>query len=158
MIYAAKMMTIGRNNKLYGWLRRKFQSICKQRIGEKNGSYGSFWITNGVESKKIKGEIPEGWTKGRVGNFVAKKLRKLSEVEILKRKKLKEHRESLNVHKKSEIKILYNTYYKVYNELGFNKFCELFGYNKTQQNLVMQFKKYVDSFVPQKGIKRILDR
>ena len=70
LIYAAQMMTVSsentpRNNKLYGWLKRKYSIICKQRIGEKNGSFGSFWITNGIESKRIKDEIPEGWQKGR---------------------------------------------------------------------------------------------
>lgn len=35
--------------------------------GSKNSQFGSFWITNGTESKKIKrnGFIPEGWYKGR---------------------------------------------------------------------------------------------
>lgn len=69
LIHAAKMMTISsrctkRSNKLYGWLRRKFHEACQQRIGEKNGSFGSFWITNGIENRKIKNEeIPDGWWK-----------------------------------------------------------------------------------------------
>lgn len=35
--------------------------------GEKNSQYGTMWITNGVESKKILKEtpIPEGWYRGR---------------------------------------------------------------------------------------------
>ena len=34
--------------------------------GEKNGTYGSFWITDGKVSKKVKNqEIPEGWRRGR---------------------------------------------------------------------------------------------
>jgi hypothetical protein len=48
----------------------------KKRIGEKNSlhqtgknnsQYGSMWITNGNESKKIKKDsiIPDGWYKGR---------------------------------------------------------------------------------------------
>lgn len=36
------------------------------RLGNKNGSFGSFWITNGKENKRIKGEIiPEGWKRGK---------------------------------------------------------------------------------------------
>jgi hypothetical protein len=40
---------------------------AKLRTGEKNSSFGSMWITNGVESKKIKKDdlIPDGWRKGR---------------------------------------------------------------------------------------------
>lgn len=36
--------------------------------GEKNSQYGSMWITNGIESQKIKTVevIPDGWYKGRV--------------------------------------------------------------------------------------------
>ena len=35
--------------------------------GEKNSQYGTIWITNGIENKKIKSteEIREGWCRGR---------------------------------------------------------------------------------------------
>lgn len=32
---------------------------------EKNSQYGTFWVTNGIENKKIKDTIPNGWSKGR---------------------------------------------------------------------------------------------
>lgn len=72
LIYAAYMMCTKsknqkRNNKIYGWLKKRYSVICKERLGKKNGSYGSFWITNEVENNKIKkyDSIPEGWRKGR---------------------------------------------------------------------------------------------
>jgi len=69
LVYAAQMMTVGKNrsNKLYGWLKRKHLANCKKRTGELNGSYGTFWITNGEENAKIKDPeyIPEGWWRGR---------------------------------------------------------------------------------------------
>ena len=39
----------------------------KRQIGENNSQYGTMWITNGVENKKVKKEfeIPQGWYKGR---------------------------------------------------------------------------------------------
>lgn len=56
--------------------KRKMSIAAKKRTGKLNSQYGSFWITNGKESKKIKqgGNIPEGWKKGRThkkiqGNF-----------------------------------------------------------------------------------------
>jgi hypothetical protein len=56
------------NNKLYGWLRRKYQQIAKQRTGEKNGSYGRHWYYHPEtldNIKCLKGEVPEGYIKGR---------------------------------------------------------------------------------------------
>jgi hypothetical protein len=37
-------------------------------VGENNSQYGTIWITNGVDNKKIKKQnfIPEGWYKGRI--------------------------------------------------------------------------------------------
>lgn len=38
------------------------------QVGQKNSQYGTMWITNGIQSIKIKKDqqIPEGWYKGRV--------------------------------------------------------------------------------------------
>lgn len=35
--------------------------------GEANSQFGTMWITNGIENKKIKksSDIPEGWARGR---------------------------------------------------------------------------------------------
>jgi hypothetical protein len=43
------------------------QSAIGKHDGEKNSQYGTMWITNGVENKKIKKDtiIPNGWNKGR---------------------------------------------------------------------------------------------
>jgi hypothetical protein len=49
-------------------------SLSKLRKGENNTQFGTCWITNGNENKKIQKEnpnIPEGWYKGR---FLKKKL------------------------------------------------------------------------------------
>lgn len=88
LVYAAVMMIPtnkfhnngkGRNNKLYGWLKRRFSNICKQRIKEKNGSFGTMWITDGNTPKKIKKTdlIPIGYVKGRTIKIeIIKKSRK----------------------------------------------------------------------------------
>ena len=70
LAHAAKMMTVGRpRNKYYGWLKRRFISECRTRVGSKNPSFGTMWICN-VElrqNRKISelGLIPEGWILGR---------------------------------------------------------------------------------------------
>lgn len=48
--------------------RDKLSLIMREKtIGEKNSQFGTVWITNGVESKKIRlnDAIPEGWRRGR---------------------------------------------------------------------------------------------
>lgn len=58
--------------------------------GEKNGSFGSHWITNGKENKKVlkAHAVPDGWTKGRTmpaswGDNVRNKLKGKTQVELL---------------------------------------------------------------------------
>ena len=41
--------------------KEKISSGAKKRIGKGNGSYGTCWITNGVENKKIKKEELDSW-------------------------------------------------------------------------------------------------
>jgi hypothetical protein len=47
--------------------KEKMRLKAQQRIGEKNSSFGTCWITNGSENKKIKktDDLPEGWSYGR---------------------------------------------------------------------------------------------
>ncbi len=81
MVHAAMMMAVDTkqqkriNNKLYGWLRRKYQIVCKQRTGKRNGSFGKPWYHNPRtgEAKKFKpGTAPVTWCKGRVSRLVKK--------------------------------------------------------------------------------------
>ena len=42
---------------------------AKHQLGSENSQFGTMWITNGKENRKIKKEVdimPEGWYKGRV--------------------------------------------------------------------------------------------
>lgn len=47
--------------------KQKLSGPRPQSAGKKNSQYGTMWITNGNENKKIKKDlaIPEGWYKGR---------------------------------------------------------------------------------------------
>jgi hypothetical protein len=73
LVYAANKMTVGskfvvRNNKAYGWLKRKYQQVCRKRIAGKNPSYGKPWYHDPVTNKNGKfapGFQPSGWVKGR---------------------------------------------------------------------------------------------
>lgn len=61
----------------YDWLGKNHTEEAKNKIGsansinqkgENNSQFGTFWITNGIENKKIKidSSIPNGWHKGRI--------------------------------------------------------------------------------------------
>ena len=54
-----------------------FKKKCVvNNTGENNPSYGTMWINNGIENKKVSKSdgIPEGWTKGRQFNDCYKKI------------------------------------------------------------------------------------
>ena len=48
--------------------RKKIGLANKKNIGNKNSQFGTMWITNELESKKVKKSfsIPKGWRKGRI--------------------------------------------------------------------------------------------
>ncbi len=63
----------------YNWTNKKHNEETKRKIGkansvnhigEKNSQYGTCWITNNIENKKIKkgSKIPMGWKLGRIIN------------------------------------------------------------------------------------------
>ena len=45
--------------------KKTYQRTLHQQ-GSKNSQFGSFWITDGASNKKHRGEIPEGWRRGRI--------------------------------------------------------------------------------------------
>lgn len=38
----------------------------KAQLGSRNSQFGTFWVTDGKINKKVRGEIPEGFRKGRI--------------------------------------------------------------------------------------------
>lgn len=49
------------------WKQRQSLIMKEKSLGTNNSQYGSMWITDGIQNKKIKKEdfIPEGWYRGR---------------------------------------------------------------------------------------------
>jgi hypothetical protein len=78
LVYAANMMTVEGSgqekrsqNKRYSWLKKRYISECRKRVGNKNPSYNKKWYYNPetLENKKLKYEdVPENWLEGRVLN------------------------------------------------------------------------------------------
>ena len=76
LVHAAVMMTVNgknhvRNNKFYGWLRRKHSdSISRNQSGEGNSQFGEYWIYNIITGEVLRTtskDIPEGWIRGKTG-------------------------------------------------------------------------------------------
>jgi len=73
LVYSANMMTVKagnlpRNNKRYGWLKKKYISVCRARTGNKNSSYGKSWYYNPdtlENGKFLKENVPTDWIRGR---------------------------------------------------------------------------------------------
>lgn len=121
--------------------KKKLKEI-KHQQGSKNSQYGKKWIHNLKLKQSMRidknSEIPEGWKLGRIINFD-------SHIQKLKRKennKLKSENEINN-------KIAYyEKMYKLYLTKGFSYIRDELKYNKTRESLIVQFKKYVKSYVP----------
>lgn len=140
LVKAAAMMIVGRpNNKLYGWLRKRFaiaQSISQ--TGSGNSQFGTRWIHNPLtlEEKKIKDDCkPNDWVYGR---YKQEKIKPPTLSQIKREQQIKIHKE----------------YYELYKQVGFTEFVKLTGYDKSKANLVQRFAVLLDNFVPQNGKKR----
>ena len=95
LVNAAVMMTANssgkRNNKLYGWIKRRLSiAMSKSQSGTNNSQHGTCWIHNKSYkvSKKISKEslqefLNNGWTLGRV--IIFDKPEKPNKREILKK-------------------------------------------------------------------------
>ena len=121
--------------------KQKFKKI-KHQQGERNSQYGTRWIHNLKlrENKKIdkNSDIPEGWNPGRIENFDAYfKKQESKKLKELKRQEELEHK----------IKY-YEEMYDYYLTKGFSYIRDVLGYDRTQESLIMQFKRYVSSYVP----------
>ncbi len=142
---AAAMMIPNRpTNKMYGWIRRRF-SIAKsiEQSGSGNSQFGSKWAHNPLtkENKKIKGNLAEGWIYGKYKD----PLLKIDKMSVLKEKRKENRKKQIDI---------YREYYKIYKEVGFDKFIEITGYKNTKQNLVQRFAVLLEEFIPQNGKKR----
>lgn len=71
LIYAVVKMCLPvgerKGRKLYGWLKRKYSEERKKIIGEKNPSFGTRWVNDGVKAFKmpINESLPLGVSLGR---------------------------------------------------------------------------------------------
>lgn len=156
MIRAFVMMLYCRSNnqdryitsREFSILREQFSILQKQtQGGENNSQYGSRWkwihndITREIRKIKFDIDIPIGWEIGLTFD--------VDKISSLKHQLIEEKR----LYKQSKIAYLTN-WCNIYKTVGFDEFVKITGYNKSKQNLVQMFSRYVEDFVPQNGKKR----
>jgi len=172
LIYAAIMMipksanNKQRSNKMYGWLRRKYQSVCKQRVGNKNDSYGRRWYhdPNTHQNGKFReDEVPQGWVLGRVPRMrdrYCKKCEKKVDTVLVKLKLANKiycedcRKEKQEKQEKNNKEIAYYWYNKLLesNTRSIREFVKISDYDKSHGAFTSMLKKYVEEFTPQRGM------
>jgi hypothetical protein len=126
--------------------QRQSLARIKHQQGERNSQYGKRWVHNKSlrTSKRIgnTAPLPKGWEEGRIVDFDAydNKIKK-REINKIKNKQARE------THKQEKIKF-YTEWYKIYEKTNFKEFCQITGYNKSQQNLCSMFKTFVKEYTP----------
>ena len=154
LVYAANMMIPNRpSNKMYGWLKRRFSTcISENQTGAGNSQFGKFWVTDGVNSKKvsINDVLPEGWKRGRVGKFQHKTKRVV--VPSLT-KELKLCVECFNAKKSSNGRIRAISLYRAYVQSG--KTMSEFV-NDTLDIKLSAFSRLIHRHISKEEMKEIL--
>jgi hypothetical protein len=126
--------------------KKKTLKEIDHQQGEKNSQYDTMWIHNPLteENAKIHKDdpLPEGWFRGRVTD----EHRQLKIEEKKQKRKLRALKQKEE--KRNEKVKFYTEWYEIYKENDFKTFCEITGYNKSQQNLCSKFKEFVNDYDP----------
>lgn len=140
------------NSRLYEYLRVEFSNLMKYiSKGTNNSNYNKIWLNNKelqiskpVKKDEVSNYLLNGWQIGRVINWKT----------YISKLKIKENNYKIKQQRYNDNIKLFTNYYQIYDTYGWDKFKQLTNFSKTQQSLVMSFKKYVKEFVPQNGKKR----
>lgn len=146
----AIMLLNGKNQERYYINSRRFEKIrilisegnSLLQDGINNSQFGTMWITNKIQNKKIKqGEvIPVGWELGRFTKEA--KIREEIKLEKLRLREIK----------KKEKEVFYTRLYELYVDGGWIAIKNEYPHSKP--NFVKECQRYVKSFKPQNGKKR----
>jgi len=145
---AAMMIPNRRNNKMYGWLRRRFSiAQSESQSGNGNSQYGTVWITDGISAKKIPKDeiIPCGW---KLGRTLKKENNKVAKVPYFNSIKMcKDCLAELNKQK------AYFWYTKLINSnsVSIREFVKNSEYDKSHVSFIKMLKSYVKEFSTEKG-------
>jgi len=159
LIHAAIMMipkskTQNRNNKMYGWLKKKYRVVCQERTGVKNSSHGRRWYHNPdtLDNGKFRdNEVPEGWVLGRVPKEEKRHCKNCGESFVVKYRSKKQfcNKKCANQIEKNDLK------YDLRKEEFLNYIR--FGYSITKAIKKMGYKNWRSGAGIGRWAKRLLD-
>lgn len=144
MVKAFMMMLVCRSDgqerfltsRRYEKLRAEFAlSKSMEQSGPGNSQYGQ------PRSETTKEKISQTLLKRNSES------RKLKMKEKAEKQKLKEQKRTADIE-------LHRKYYKIYSNVGWEKFVEITGYRFSKPNLVSRFARLLPEFVPQNGKRR----
>lgn len=144
MLHAFNQMKANKTKKRY--INSHLYELFKHRYSEarsyynthvSNPSKGKIWIFNlELEQNRLinkEQQIPEGWLKGRIQNFISYKNK-------LKRKQENKNRFEENKQKKTNIAI---EYFEVYKIKGYSGVVQKFNYKHSRVMLCKMFNRYL---------------
>lgn len=161
LIKAACMMIPNRpNNKMYGWLKRKFVIlVTEDQTGEGNSQYGTVWIYNDYlrKSSKISAneDIPLGWNKGRklykkkketVCKFVSKKTKIVPKL----KKKISICNACIMDTNKKNAEMWHKNFIES-KSASIRDYVRNSTYPHSHISFIKMLKTYVEEFKPEKG-------
>ena len=133
------------NSRLYE-ARRKYFSVVmsKSQSGIKNSQHGTRWIYNDTLEKSIKinknEDIPEGWKKGRVVDFQARKQKNIAEQKLVQ-EKIKKQSEQEKIKKQEYSKLFDDFKNGSYDSIS--QFVRNTDFPYSKQILMANWQKYL---------------
>lgn len=142
------------NNKWYEYLRKNFskaQSI--NQSGKNNSNYGTVWISNielkqclKINKKELKTYLDTGWIKKRIIKWDSYDVVNGKITNYIQPSRKETYYKTKDKVKNNIEK--YNYYWTIYKNHTFPEFVKITGYDKTLENLIDSFHRYVKDYVP----------
>lgn len=149
LVRAAFMMCRGRkNNKFYGWLKRRFSKVQSERMKSDGPTYNKRWISNGIETVLVDKDIASKFiqTKTHIHgkNAIIAECGHIVKERCVPCENAK--RKSYDL-KKENAKILASTLFNQFKKSGCKSVTEFaIMSNTTQPRLSALWKKYVPEY------------
>lgn len=139
----------------YSKIRETFSKLrSAEQSGHGNSQYGkqTYWMFHEMFGRRrvdrtlLEDYIHQGWYYGSFFKYEKLKKNRVYKIDLGTR--------NTDITTREEKETILTQWYRIYETVGFDKFCAQTGYSKSKPNLVQLFSRYVSEFTPQNGKKR----